>query len=214
MKKSNSISNKMHKISVGISNADNDPQIKEILTPFGYGTEGLAKGKALYDNVHEILVEKEESKESKESVIDEVSELHNKAFRLFKDAVGVAKVVFKNDSLKISKLRLNESVERATSKLIEHSKHFYFTILNDDAIIESMAERSYTEEKLKTELEVIKEFETKNNERLLKGVDSTVTTEKKDEQVELLKSWYADFRDIARIALRDYPKLLKKLMLD
>jgi len=214
MEKSNLFTEKMHKIAKAITTAKNDLEIKTILTPFGYDDDELDNTMILYNNVHEFLSEKELSKISNKILNTQVTELHEKLYRLFKDALGIAKVVFKNDNAVKSTLKLTESVKKKTAILIESSKHFYLTILSDDNLIQKMAKRSYKKEKLESELAVVLEFEKKNNELGIDDVDSTLATEKKDEQLELLEDWYLDFKAVAKIALKDYPKLLKKLELD
>ncbi len=214
MKKSNLFTEKMHKIAKALTTIKNTPEIKTILIPFGYNDEELDKMLMIYNNVHESSSEKELLKISNKVLKSQVAELHEKSYSLFNDAVKIAKVVFKNDTAVISTLKLNEFHNRKTAILIESSKHLYLTLLSDDTLVQKMANRSYTKEKLESELAIINEFEKKNNELIIDDVDSTSATEKKDEQLELLEDWYSDFKVVAKIALKDYPKLLKKLELD
>ncbi len=214
MEKSNLFTEKMHKIAKAITTAKNDLEIKTILTPFGYDDAELDKTMDLYNVVHEHSSEKELLKISNKNLSSEVSELHEKVHGLFKDAVGIAKIVFKNDVAVKSTLKLTDSIKRKTAVLIESSKHFYLTLLSDDTLIEKMSNRSYTKAKLEGELSVVKEFEKKNNELSIDDVDSTSATEKKHEQFEILEDWYSDFKAVAKIALKEHPKLLKKLGFD
>lgn len=196
---------------VAIENTENQPQIATVMAEYGYNTETMATGKALYQSARLAYdtnkTETDESLEAfavfdnKRSQLEQLYSKHRKK----------AKVVFANDAVTADRLNISGEKPQAYAKWVECVRKFYRTSVDDTEIQLKLARLKITLPELNSGLALLTEMETLRTVYFKEKGESQDATAIKDAALAKLDDWMSEFISVARIAMEDHPQLLVSL---
>jgi len=195
-----------------IDNSLNDPIVLNAVDEYGYDAAEFDNGKRLLKEAEDSTqVKVEESAETKELKV-KVAEAHEKYFKEYSDNLKIARIVFRGNDKIATMLKLNGLRKRATDEATAEADLFYKVALNSNEILEGLKKHKRTREKLEKAYDLLKQFIALNNEMKIEKGDDYILTKEKNLKVEALERWYKDYEVIVKIALKDSPEQLKKLL--
>lgn len=209
--KNKSIDSALLSIEVSLENANQNTVLKAPLANFGYNEEEIQKGLVLLEEAKEKHALQNKEYGEQYDATDKLTTQKAKTNNTWMTHVKVARIAFKNDRNAQEALYLQGRRKQTYSGWIEQAGMFYKNALRSEPFKARLAAFGTTQEKLEaTLLEVEKVSELLVSQLKEKG-EAQKATEVRDHAVEELLDWYADFSQIARIALEDDPQMLEML---
>ena len=123
---------------VAIDNALADSEILPLLSEFGYTTERLAEGRALYEHVEELYQRQRKEYGDQFAAGDELQTAWKEANKEYMRYVKVARVALNSSRADFQKLALNGTRKRTISGWLLQAKQFYTNTINDTTILEKL----------------------------------------------------------------------------
>ena len=196
---------------ISLVNATESAEIATLLAGIGYTSEKIAEGKALYDEVMQLL-EDRNMKELEESD-------HYQAFKQLKESIDEeykihrtkAKVAFVKDKQSRRDLGLSKSISRSYAQWKEAISVFYQNIKNKPIFLESLGQYMVTEAEIDEALAKISEMETAKISYLSNKGEVQVLTEKKNQKLSILEDWMSGFYKISKIAFIGKEQMMESL---
>lgn len=196
---------------VTFENTASQPQISTTMAEFGYDSEKIATGQALFDETRQSFdTNKTETDESiaahavfdsKRKELEDVYSSHRKK----------AKVVFRNDNVTADKLDITGILPQAYIKWLETVKKFYSTAIADSDIQTKLSRLKITLADLNAANALIPDVEATRAAYLKEKGESQDATKAKDSAFVRIDDWMSEFYAVARIGLEDNPQLLEAL---
>lgn len=211
MSKNNTAAQTLEQYRVTFENSASQPQISTTLAEYGYDSETMQVGKALYDVTRQAF--DSNKKETDEAIVafaafdkkriqlDELYTAHRKK----------AKVVFRDDDTTASKLEISGIMPKAYIKWIETIRNFYTITIADVEIQTKLARLKVSVADLSAAQALISEMELLRTAYLMEKGESQDATAIKDNAFAKLDDWMREFYAVAKIAMDDSPQLLEAL---
>ncbi len=206
-----SISARLNKAEIMISNALSESEIMEAVSKVGYTSGKLTQARALFDaatarkDAHVALAgaQKEATAAARAA--------KKTAVGAYQEYSALAKGELKKSKESLTKLGLNNPMPRSEAKFIEAGKTLFENARSDAAIKAAMLTYGYDDAKLQGEKAKILAFEKADaGQRAAEGAAQN-STDEQEKTMEELNDWTAQFRKAAKIALKDKKQLLEKL---
>lgn len=211
MSKNNTAAQTLEQYRVAFENSASQPQISTTLAEYGYDSETMQVGKALYDVTRQAF--DSNKKETDEAIVafaafdkkriqlDELYTAHRKK----------AKVVFRDDDTTAAKLEVSGIMPKAYIKWIETIRNFYTITIADVEIQTKLARLKVSVADLTAAQSLIPEMESLRAVYLMEKGESQDSTAIKDNAFAKLDDWMREFYAVAKIAMEDSPQLLEAL---
>lgn len=197
--------------NVTLENATSDSDILNFLERFNYTEAKIAEGKELHKRASELVVLQDKEFGEQVGATDDKNRVLKDSKKKVSDARSIAKVAFKDDVGALRELKLTERVETKLGEYIKQSGIFYLNILRKEEYLVAMANFGYTKEKIENEASLLTKILDLNQIKESETGDVVRATKKRDEALDELNDWMADFKKVANIALEGQDGLLKKL---
>ena len=195
-----------------LDNCKNNPEISAPLAVFGYNSERILFFENLYNEAVEANSYQQKEFGEKFEAHAEFERLFAIAKRDYFGALSVARVAFKKQPEKLTKLGADQVKKQTISGLNDQMQTFYDNALNDESILEAMSVFSYDQKKMTgfkgnflSSLSAYSNFYRENAE-------SVIATKARDKKIEALDDFYSDFFTIAKLAFANNPQLLKEVV--
>lgn len=192
-------------------NLKTNAELATELAEYGYTTEEIAQGKALYDKANEKYLANIKEGQEEVTAYKVFSEKLDEAVQGYSTDRKKVRIIYKDQPDVLTNLRLKGRVSKSIASVVDDMKIFYTTLKNDTALAEPLKrlkiEVQHLSEQLQKVSEVEKAYAQYNNE---KGENQQATKDK-DKAFADLEKWVSEFYSIARIALEDKPQLLESL---
>ncbi|HBL74544.1 MAG TPA: hypothetical protein DD458_04875 [Prolixibacteraceae bacterium] len=149
----------LEKYRVAFENVSLQPEIAALMGELGYTTEKIAEGKGLLRTARSAY---DLNKREDDETLDAKKQLESSKAVLaamYRMDRKKAKVLFRNDPVKMSQLGLEGSIPEAHLPWIETIRKFYINALVDTAIKESLLRMKVTEENLNEGAALISKIE-------------------------------------------------------
>ena len=209
--KPKTIADRLANASTAINNTLSSPDLLALLAEFGYNEERLKEGLFLQrqaEKAHDTQrTEYGEQYAASEAVNAGQAIAEKQARRILK----IARIALKADAEAARKLKLFAKKERRTIAWIDQTKALHDGFLADAAILAKLGRFGLTDEKIKACRRGVATLEQLTQQHTKETGDAQQATKNRDEALEKLDEWMADFIGIARIALEDTPQLIEKL---
>jgi len=206
-----SIDERLLAANVAIDNAISDEEINGLLAGFGYNSEKLSSGKALYDSAQLLNQQQKTDYGDQFAATEELNQEYEEANKEYMRQVKVARVALKNDYAAFLKLGLEGQRKRTLSSWLVQARQFYNNALADTVVLEKLAVFGITQEKLQAAKQAIDDVEAANARQKKEKGEAQQATKSRDSAMDNLDDWISDFIAISRIALEDKPQLLEKM---
>ncbi|MEM8505804.1 MAG: hypothetical protein AAF716_21955 [Cyanobacteria bacterium P01_D01_bin.1] len=196
---------------LAIDNSLNNPKILGYVKDFGYSTERIQKGKALYNSAMTAQLAQTAEAGGQISASQAVGEAWAKAKKTYMRLVKVARVALKQNAGAAAQLALGGRRKGSLSGWLAQANQFYKNALSDKAILSALKEFGITEAKLKAGLNEVKAVEAANLVQEKEKGEAQAATQKRDKALDELQDWLSDYLAIAKVALEEDPQLLEGL---
>ncbi len=196
---------------VAIEGALNEPVILAALTQYGYDEARLQEGLALCQETEELVRLQQAEYGEQYQATAELNRAWDEASTLYTATLEIARIALRGNYDAAKALDLHGRRKRSFSGWFEQAVRFYRNLLDHEDWLTAMGRYGYTRERLEGELaqvEALLELERRQEDE--KG-DAQRATKLRDAKVDELSQWLADYKAVARIALRDDPQQLEKL---
>lgn len=196
---------------VMIENAVSDPVVKAALADYGYTEEKLAAGKSLYAEAAALQNARKKEYGEQIAATAELDDIWKEADGRYMKTLKIARVAFQDNPKADKAVMLFGSRKESLSGWLEQAQAFYANILNDNGLMEALAQFGYTAEKLTEESELLNRVALKNNLQQREIGEAQAATQARDKKIDELSKWVSDLRAVAKVALADDPQQLEKL---
>lgn len=190
-----------------IQNSISDEEIASLVSAFGYNTANLANGLELHTEAVAAVEEQQKKAGAQRTATQAFDEAEKTAHDAYQALAKVARAVYMQDPAQLTTLGLTGAMPKDTAGFLAAA----YTLFDNAAPLEALAFYGYDEVKLPAERLKIAAYDTANqNQELAKGAAQQATAEQ-DAALEALNEWTAQYRKIAKVALRGQKQLLEKI---
>jgi hypothetical protein len=206
-----SISDRLAKADVAISNALSDSQIGILLGEYGYQPQKLGEGRGLYETAAGAVKKQVAAHgEQKDSTARALS-AEKTARVAYQNLSQVARAAFARDKAKLAVLGLENPMPKPLPLFITMATALFDNASHAAEIADTLKSYGYNTDKLSKERGKIVELTAANNKQeAAKGAAQQATFEQSN-AMATLDYWMGCFVKVAKVALREQPQLLEKL---
>ena len=209
--KRRSIEYRLHFANRVLTNAQASPEIREAVEQYGYDSKRLQEGQALYDKANQLYVDQIKEYSEQYGASNALTQAYEKATDVYMVHVKIARMALRDDFELYLALKLKGKRERTYDKWLAQANAFYSLALSNRKIQDALAYLGIGKVQLEEGYRLVKDVEEKSNIRSLEMGDAQKATLLRDEAMEELDQWIADFITISHIALEESPQDLEKL---
>lgn len=178
--------------------------LRQQMLAYGFTEEQIQQGAAYVADVQNILKTRDQHNDAAREISLKINQDIDVAYRLFRKHVAIAKTAFREEPHIIQSLNIQKVLGKKW-KWIPQALYFYEKVpVHLEKLQRFGADEQWQQNQAATEALLALKVQ-----RLKKKADSENSTQVKDQTIEALKAWYADFRRIARTAFHNTPQLLE-----
>lgn len=196
-----------------LTNAKTDPDLQAKLAPRGYTPDALDAGLALHKTAEDAQNRVAKEVGERKAATDALAEAFEHARELYGPHRGFARVVFKDDRDARTALGLDGRVKRTTAGWLRQASQFYANALASDDYVAEFEGIGILRAELEEGQGRVAAVAAADEKQEREKGDAQNATPKRDAALEALDEYMDRFLGIARVALRDEPQLLEKLMI-
>jgi len=190
-----------------IDNTLANEDILDLVTAFGYTSAKMSEGRALYETA-EAAVKLQTGKMGRQQ---EATEAMVQAEAMARDAyqalAKVARAVFSQQPSQLGMLGLTGPTPKNIAGFLTSA----YTLFDNAVDLSVLADYGYTAEKLQTEREKIEDLKNANEQQeRAKGVAQEATAAQ-EIAMKNFNDWVAQYRKVAKVALRGNKQMLEEL---
>jgi hypothetical protein len=211
MKKDQSFAARLHNMENGISGVQNNPEIQERMTQYGYTPERVAEGLLKLANVKRLTAFHAEEYSEQYVATGKLGKAWTATYSKYMITLKVVRVAFHRESGKLQDFRATGQRHRSLSGWLNDARIMYTNLQETPGALETMMQYGYTVERLQEEQQQVEEVAQLHSQQLEETGGAQQSTQDRDHVFDELCDWYSDFRAIARVALYDKPQLLEAL---
>jgi hypothetical protein len=200
--------------NIAIDNALAEPSISQALDGFGYTLKRLYQGKQLREQARALY----QSQKGAYGDVQTANDAYTAALKLARATymrhLKIARIALEGERGMRQKLGLAGERKHTQAAQLAQGQQFYANALSDTIILGKLAAFGITKDMLaegQRQFNVVAQSDAAR--RLRQGAAGDVT-QARDAALLALDAWMRDFKQIARIALRDRPQLLDMLGMD
>jgi hypothetical protein len=190
-----------------IQNSIADTEISELVNGFGYTSAKLAAGLALYTAAMAAVELQTAKAGDQQSATQLFKQAQKAAVDAYQALAKVARAAFVQDPAQLSTLGLTSAMPKDTAGFLTAA----FTLFSNAALLPGLADYGYTSVKLLAERKKIKDMDDLDKQQeAAKGAAQQATSEQ-EAAMNALNDWVAQYRKVAKVALRGKKQLLEKI---
>jgi hypothetical protein len=205
------IAAKLHNIENGILGAQNNPEIQDKMSVYGYTPERISEGKQQLDMVTGLMSAQVGEYGDWYVATDEQDKYRKSTYADYMVTIKVVRVAFNGQPELLQRFNATGKRSRSLSGWLRDARILYTNLLNNPDAMSVIARFGYTPDRLNRELANVNEVENLHSKQLSEKGGAQQATLERDAAFDALYKWYGEFRAIARIALFDKPQLLEAL---
>ncbi|RED91912.1 hypothetical protein [Marinoscillum furvescens] len=209
--KNNTIDAKLLSAQVALENALHNETIKTSLGEYGYDEPKLNEGLTLFNDAYTKHLDQKKEYGDQYAATDALDTAMDHANALYIRHVKIARIALRTDRGASATLELDGRRKQTYSGWLKQARLFYANALASTQILSALAHFGITTEKLEEGQAAVAQVETSLVQQLREKGEAQNATEARDEALDALMDWVADFIAIARIALEHKPQLLENL---
>ena len=194
-----------------LSNASSDQTILSAISSYGYSSQRISEGLALYRAANDLHRSQQKEFAEQLAATDAFNGAWDQADKAYNQALRIARVAFKSHVNAASRLQLQGERNRSFAGWLEQVEAFYSGLSADPALSASMANFGYPAAKIAAEYQAVKAVKELRHQQLKETGEAQHATEQRDKSLVQLDAWLADFRAVSKVALADQSQQLEKL---
>lgn len=196
---------------LALTNAKEVKEINNYLKEYRYDEARLQEGRELYEKADKLYHQKQTKYGGWKHNIILVEQARKELNERYRVDLEVARVAFRKEKEVLSKLDGRGTRKVSLSGWMKQVNVFYSNALSDREIQERLADFGLGEEKLAAGKELVEKLEEAVSRKEAAKGEAQRATKERDRALLELRGWLADFRRIARLALREDPQLIEAL---
>lgn len=188
---------------------ENNSTIAKNLDDYGYPTEEIAKGKALYQTAQTQYGNNRKETEEERIAYLNFKQKMDEVSKLYKEHRNKAKLIFKNNEEAKISLALKGSPAQAIVALLEEMTRFYKVLNEKEPLRNALQRVKITQEiitKQQSEIEATKRLYTTHSQE---KNESEQATKDKNKAFTDLDKWTRELYQYAKYALAEQPQFLQ-----
>ena len=193
-----------------IMNAQADPALLEIMSPFGYDADAFAAGLAVQQAARQAYNARQQVLAARYQVSAGLREESRRLRRDFSDYRGIGRSLF-SERLTRASLGLTGAVPYDQMQFIQFARSMYHTAASTPEFIEIFSEHGYTVEKFAGLVSALDGYTEEWGAYTAAAADALNATETRDDAIAALDAWMVQLRAAGRVAARSHPELAMKL---
>ncbi len=186
-------------------------EIEPIMAPLEYGKVQIIAQQKNETKLRDLIQKR--NKELGESVNATKAALEiEETFRdRYEDTIGYARSTFKQNFLARETMHLDDRRKRTINGSIEQAQQFYDALLANNEWVVALKRFGKTEDILREEYMMLAEFRSAQQIKQKESAEAETATANRDQVLDNLLDWVAEYKGIAKIALKKRPDLLRLL---
>jgi hypothetical protein len=196
---------------VAIHNTQANDRIQTYLAEFGYTTDRMKDGQALYEAALTAYNQQKAKYGDQIGATASFKTAFERAKKSYMKLIKLARIAFKDDTGATKRLGLKGDRATNFAAWILQANQFYSNLLSSAVLIEQMTTYGMTLTKIQAGQADLHALEEANLAQEQGKGNAQNSTQTRDAALEALKIWVADFTKVARIALEAEPQLLESL---
>jgi len=207
----NMIDAKMNEIRVLITNSISHEVISQKLSEFGYTSEKLQQGLAMFTQVENFVTDQRKEYNEQYEASDIFYETWDIVKISYMRTLKFVRIAFEGNTKILNDMHANQSRSERYDVWRVDARALYDTLLGDESLINVMLEFGYSFEKLTEEFEDVKNLDTLRNNYLSEKGEAQHSTQIRDQKLQELLVWKGRLVRVARLAFADQPQYLEIL---
>jgi hypothetical protein len=204
-----SIQDRLQAIENGLNSPTTVPEIGMLLTPFGYDAAKISIGQSYHGSAKYLDEQQQVEYGEQFEATEAVNNAWNAARAVYGPTLALARVALKNDTAAQTALGLTGHRKESLSGWIDQATTFYNNLLNNADWVTTMTSFNRPQTTLEYERSAVQALADANMVQEREKGEAQKATRARDEALETLYEWYADYRDVAAIALADHPEWME-----
>ncbi len=199
---------------ITLSNAANDAQLLAILTQYGYGSERLQAGMALYTAARDSVQTESNAQFSKVNATQSFQQDWKVAKLHYQNDLRLARVALKQHDATHHFLQLNGTRSKPFDAWQGQAKDFYLGLRNQSELQAIVEPIGLTTERIEQGIQHLQRLEVVRLQNQAEKGSVVDTRLQRHDTFQALNRWMFTFRQIARAALAGNPAHLARLALE
>jgi hypothetical protein len=206
-----SIPEQLTEAETALDNALTDASLLDALGAFGYDEATLQEGQTLLEAAQDAQQTMAAEYSDQYEATDALNEAYEEANATYMQHLQVARVALKEHRGAAEGLKLSGRRKRTIPGWADQARTFYDNALADADVQAALGQFGIASEDLTAAQAQVEAVADANSTQEQAKGDAQDATAARDEAVDALDDWMADFRAIARVALEAQPQQLEKL---
>ena len=204
------IASQLNSAQVAINNTLADAEIQTAVAGYGYSSEKINAGKAIYEQAVATVNAQIAATGAQRDTTASAATAKKAAHAAYQSLAKVARAVFAQDRTKLSRLGLTGAMPKSVAGFLK-AAYALFENANLPEIQAQLAGFGYDSAKLQSERAVITAYEAADRSQDQSKGAAQQATRDQDAALKALKLWHQQYIKIARVALQGKKELLEKL---
>lgn len=201
----------LQQVHLGVTNAQEVPEIAGALSAFGFDTARVQVGADLLATAETLQAVQVKEYSEQYQATTELTKAREQADGLYNTHRRLAKLALRDDPETQKALLLHESKKRGLDAWLGQAGVFYKNVLGDPDLLAALARYNVTEAQLLEGQTAVVVVASLNATQEKEKSDAQKATKARDEALDALDDWYTEFRELALIALEGDPQRLEAL---
>ncbi|MRI63626.1 hypothetical protein EDM00_06435 [Ornithobacterium rhinotracheale] len=202
---------KLRKIGVLFTNLTEGSAIATEMAEYGYSTEEIKKGKALYTAAQTLydsnISENQDEVEAYARFATELEKLNE----VYATDRKKARIIYKEQPEVLTNLRLRGRLPYPITSQLEDIKVFYTTLQKEEALRTPLKALKIDEAHLSAQITQLEKTNAAYATYMQEKGENQHATKEKNKALDAVGKWVSKFFSVAKIALEDKPQLLESL---
>lgn len=201
----------LQNLDVFFKNIETQEEIASRMREYGYDSNEVNKGKALYQKVLGFYAASIKSSQEEKSSHKIFTEKMKQLTEVYTDDRKKLRVLFKDEDITLANLRMKGRVPRNNANFLDDVRVFYTTIQQSDVLRQQVIRMKIDETHLNEQLALLAGIEDAYADYTREKGESQQATKDRNIALRELEKWTRLFYNFAKIALKDKPLLLESL---
>jgi hypothetical protein len=196
---------------LALLNARNQPDVQDLLAPYGYDMDAIAEGLALVDEARGRYQRQQAEYAEQYAATSDLNE-KTAAFRTtYLRHLKLARVAFKPGTPAYLKLGLGGERRDDLVGFVAQARQFYDVLAADAALRQGLARYTVDQAALTAAGAALAQLEAVRLKQLQEAAEAQEATRQRDDVIAQLRGYMRDFYAVAEVALTGQPQLREKL---
>ena len=196
---------------ITLSNAASDPQLLTSLSAYGYGSEKLQEGMALYELARVSVQAQNNARFNKAKTQQAFQKTCKLAQVHYRNDLNIARIALKDHADAQVLLQLNSKSGKTFAARHAQAREFYFGLRNKPELQPLVEGAGLTIERINRGIQYLETIDAVRLQQHNESGSVKDTKQERNAAFQALAGWMATFRTIARVAFADQPAKMIRL---